>query len=70
MKLDLLNQKIKESGKTITHIANAVGITREAFYQKMSGKFDFKLSEVNALVDDLRLTREERDEIFFNEESE
>lgn len=70
MKLDLLNKKIKASGKTITHIANAVGITRESLYQKLSGKWDFKLSEVNSLVNDLRLTKEERDEIFFTDKGE
>lgn len=70
MRLDLLNEKIKESGKTMVHLANAVGITREAFYKKLSGEFEFKLSEMNALVEDLRLTKEERDKIFFNEDSE
>lgn len=65
MRQDLLKEKIDESGKTMTHLANILGITREALYNKLAGESEFKISEMNALIRDLRLTKEERDQIFF-----
>ena len=65
MRQDLLKSKIEKSGKTMIHLANTLGITREALYNKLSGESEFKISEMNALIKDLRLTKEERDQIFF-----
>lgn len=62
---DLLREKITESGMTITYIARALGITREGFYNKLSGKTEFNAPEIEELKNLLRLTREERDNIFF-----
>lgn len=66
MNIDKLRDTIDKSGKTITHIANVLGITREGLYNKLNGEVEFKLSEVQLLTEDLRLTTEERDNIFFN----
>lgn len=62
---DLLREKITESGMTITHIARAIGITREGFYNKLNNKTEFNAPEIEGLKNLLRLTREERDNIFF-----
>lgn len=66
MNIDKLRDTIDKSGKTITHIASVLGITREGLYNKLNGEVEFKLSEVQLLTEDLRLTTKERDDIFFN----
>ena len=61
---DLLKKKMADSGMTITAIAQKSGILRESLYNKLAG-IEFKASEIQALSDVLRLTTEERDQIFF-----
>lgn len=65
--LVLLNSKMRDSGMTITAIAEKSGISRETLYNKMSGSADFKASEILNLSNTLRLSALERDEIFFAE---
>lgn len=60
-----LKEKIKETGMTITFIAEKTGILRETLYNRFNGNADFKASEIVALTSVLRLTKAERDEIFF-----
>lgn len=62
----ILNRKIKDSGITITAIADKLSMSRETFYNRMAGKSEFKASEIACLTDLLRLTRKEQDTIFFN----
>lgn len=63
----LLNKVIMDSGMTITAITQRAGILRETFYNRMSGKSEFKASEIVALTKVLHLTIEQRDSIFLNE---
>lgn len=62
---EMLRGKIDDSGMTIVSISEKTGILRETLYNRMSGKSEFKASEILALTRVLRLTRKERDDIFF-----
>lgn len=61
--VELLKEKINDSGMTITAIADKSGILRETLYNRMKSG-DFYASEITALTKVLRLNRKERDEIF------
>lgn len=63
----LLTAKVEESGITITALASKCGMTRESYYNKLAGESEFKASEIHALTKVLRLTRAERDAIFFDD---
>ena len=63
--LDLLKSTIDESGITIVSIAGKMGISREGLYKKLSGEAEFKASEIEKMTDALRLSKKERDAIFF-----
>lgn len=67
--IEALKKCIADSGMTVTAVAEKSGILRETLYNRMKTG-DFKLSEICALVKTLRLTREQRDLIFFTKESE
>ncbi len=60
----LLKNKIEESGMTMTSIAKKSGILRETLYNRMNEKGDFTASEIVSLTLTLRLTKQERDNIF------
>lgn len=62
--MELLREKIRDSGMTVTAISRKSGILRETLYNRMNGKGEFTASEIVALTDVLNLTRSERDEIF------
>lgn len=63
----LLKQKIKDSGLKINFVAEKVGISYQAFWQKMEGKSKFTLEEIQKLCDVLNLSTEDRDLIFFTQ---
>lgn len=65
--LVMLNEKMRDSGMTITAIAEKSNISRETLYNKMNGTRDFRASEIMNLSKTLRLTTAERDRIFFAE---
>lgn len=65
MNTTLLLDKINSSSISKSDIAELLGLTRQGLYNKLSGKKDFKASEVKKLADILHLTSEERDNIFF-----
>lgn len=65
VKLDLLNNRIKDSGMTVVSIAEKTGVSRETLYNKLNGAVDFKASEILSISDVFRLSVKERDEIFF-----
>lgn len=62
----LLKNIISEKGCSINYIARQIGKSAQAIYNKLDGKTEFTVSEVNVLVDVLRLTSEERDKIFYS----
>lgn len=63
---ELLKKTIENSGMTYTFIAKQCGISRETLYNRLE-KPDFKASEIIALTRVLRLSKAERDKIFFNQ---
>ena len=65
-----LKSKMKNSGMTITSIARQSNTSRETLYNRLKGVGEFTASEIDSLTKTLRLTRKERDEIFFNSKSE
>lgn len=67
--IEALKKYIDNSGMTVTFIAEKSGILRETFYNRLKTG-DFKLSEICALTRVLSMKKEERDRIFFAEESE
>lgn len=66
MNKQLLKDSIKDSGMSVTAIAKKSGIVRETLYNKIESG-NFYASEIIALSRALRLTREERDAIFFKD---
>ena len=65
MNYKLLNEKIRDSGMTIVAIANKSGILRETLYNRLSGKTEFKVSEIMRISQILNLSEIDRDKIFF-----
>ena len=63
--VELLKEKIKESGMSISLLTEKMGGGRETFYTRMNNP-DFRASEIVSLTRILRLTKKERDSIFFN----
>ena len=64
--VELLREKIEQSGMSIAFISEKCGFSRETFYNRME-KPDFKASEIVSLTNVLRLSKEDRDLIFFNQ---
>ena len=62
--IDLLKEKIKDSGIPMTVLAQKSGILRVTLYNRLSGVGDFTTSEVMGLTKALKLTKSERDQIF------
>lgn len=63
--LKLLKQKIKDSGMSMVAISEKTGISRETLYNRLNGEGEFKASEIVAFTSVLRMTKKERDDIFF-----
>lgn len=62
--IELLKQKMSESGMTVIAIAQKSNIDRVTLYNRLNGKGEFKTSEIVGISEALRLTRKERDDIF------
>lgn len=65
---NLLRFKIKDSGMTMTAIANKSGICRPTLANRLKGRGRFYDYEIEGLAKALRLTNAERDKIFFAKE--
>lgn len=63
-----LRAVISKAGKTFRNLSKALGISEQAFYNKLNGESDFKASEIRTLKEELHLTSDEINFIFFNEE--
>lgn len=64
--LELLKNLIKDSGMTVSAIADKSGILRETLYNRLNGNKDFDASEIVALTRVLHLSKEQRDQIFLS----
>ena len=65
MNCEELKKRIDERGLKIRYIADKLGISHEAMYNKVKGKTEFKVSEVAALAKVLNLSDKEIRSIFF-----
>lgn len=54
--VELLKEKIKESGMSISFLTEKMGVGRETFYNRMNNP-DFRASEIVSLTRILRLTK-------------
>lgn len=63
--IEALKKKISDSGIPMTTIAKRSGIVRETLYNRLSGIGEFTASEIVGLTDALKLSRTEREQIFF-----
>lgn len=61
--IELLKEKIEESGMTKEAICKKSGITKKTFYNRLK-KPDFKIEEAKALTETLRLSSAEMIDIF------
>lgn len=64
--LDALKKIVEDSGMTMTAIADKSGIARETLYYRLSGKGEFKASEIMSLSEVLHMSDPERNDIFFS----
>lgn len=62
---ELLKEKIKSSGYRNAYLAECLGISLQAFLNKVNNKNDFKVPEMCVLSEMLKLNEEERDAVFF-----
>lgn len=67
--VNALKKCIESRGMTMTFVAKKSGILRETLYNRFKTG-NFKISEISALSQVLNLSKDERDEIFFSQESE
>ena len=65
-----LKEKIQEIGIPIVVLAEKSGISRETLYNRFEKPNSFKASEIHSLTIILGMTQEERDSIFFANDSE
>lgn len=66
---DGIKAELLLKGKTMQDVFNALGISRQAFYMKCTGRTEMKLSDIQTISDVLDLTPEDRERIFFESES-
>lgn len=63
-----LRAEIARKDITYRAIASALGISEQAFYNKLDGKTEFKESEIRKLVDLLGLSADDLNRIFLARE--
>lgn len=68
MEIEKVKNAIKESGISIVNLSRMSGINRATLYKRLNGVGEFTVSEIVGLTKAMRLTDEERNEIFFDEE--
>jgi len=64
---ELLEKKIKESGKKKGYLAEKVGLSLAGFRNCITNKAEFKASQIDLLCEELHITSlKEKESIFFN----
>lgn len=64
--IELLEEKIKESGKKKCHLAEKLGVSKQGFRNLCLGKSQFRTEQVNILCKELNITDlKEKESIFF-----
>lgn len=63
---DLLEQKIRASGKTRKHLAEKCGLSYQGFRNCVTNKAEFKAGQIETLCEELNISSlEEKQAIFF-----
>jgi hypothetical protein len=63
---ELLESKIKDSGKTKSYISKKIGCSLQSFRLKCLNKYDFTSTEIQGLCEELGVTKlTEKEKIFF-----
>ena len=66
--VELLKQKVAESGLKDVYIYQKLGISKVTWFNKKAGRTPFKVEEINPLCDILGITSlREKENIFFYE---
>lgn len=65
--VELLGEKIKASGISLTALAAALGVSVPTIYSRKKGESEFTASEIVKVAKMLKLSKKERDAIFFGE---
>ena len=60
-----LQAEIAKKGLSIPRLAEKIGISKKAFYEKLSGKTEFKRNEILSIKETLGISDERLLEIFF-----
>lgn len=68
--LDLLKKKIEKSGLKVSYIAEQCGLSYPVFWNRVSGRTPFRVSEIKVLKSLLRLSPAELERIFFADDVE
>lgn len=63
--IELLTEKMKEKGMTYTTIGKVIKKTGKTVYNKINGNGQWKIKEIDKIVEILQLTIAEANEIFF-----
>lgn len=62
---DLLRERIDESGYRLRYIADRMGMSYAVFLKRVYGTTEFKQSEIERLSAILKLSKRDRNDIFF-----
>ena len=68
--MEMLKQRIDESGCKLGYLALNMGLSRAGLYKKLNGDCEFKVSEVLSISRLLHLSDADRDSIFFSTDVE
>lgn len=63
--IELLTEKMKEKRMTYATIGKVIKKTRKTVYNKINGNGQWKIKEIDKIVEILQLTIAEANEIFF-----
>ena len=66
--IDELRKSINKLGITMTALASNSGMERGTLYNRLNGIGEFTASEISGISNALRLTKQQRDSIFFADE--
>lgn len=61
----LLDEKLEQSGYRISHIVSTLGLSKNGFEKKRKGITPFRAAEIYVISDLLKLTDQEKNEIFY-----
>ncbi|MDR0308245.1 MAG: hypothetical protein LBI42_15635 [Chitinispirillales bacterium] len=61
----LLREKIDKSGYKVRYIAKQIGLSYQGFLNRMAGKNEFNVAEVQVLTELLKIEIGEKEAIFF-----